>query len=269
MALQHRDDGQRSPFISDIGLVPPSPELNPSSYESVLDYNPNLNSPSFIDNSGSFQNSPYSGPSELSFVTAENELSFDIFQHDDQNNTGLFETISPRNDFAEYDPNDYDPPHSGSSLMMYSDNDYMSPPHLLGSPSPDHLSTSHHRSGSVPYDHSSPSSNQEDGNGERAHSRASSVASAYQQKVFQQSPRLEVAHSFENMSVRSPNWGVQSLPQHKAPSPPRLVMPDPPTINAPDDQDGPQLHIVPATPVGFTSSNTPFRNPLETLDQGE
>ncbi|KAG5646140.1 hypothetical protein DXG03_004379 [Asterophora parasitica] len=60
-----------------------------------------------------------------------------------------------------------------------------------------------------------------------------------------------VAHSFEALSFNSPSWPPESLP--KDPSPPRLLMPDQPfvVINAPDDQEdlGPSLNIVPATPV--------------------
>ena len=65
-------------------------------------------------------------------------------------------------------------------------------------------SSEHHRG---PYgDYSSPSSNRDDSNERR--SRASSVSSAHNnnthQPNFQPSPRLDVAQSFENMTVRSP-----------------------------------------------------------------
>ncbi|KAF5342650.1 hypothetical protein D9611_002022 [Ephemerocybe angulata] len=294
MDLHHRGSDQGSPYLrGDIALVPPSPELNPTTnFDSGLDFASNpLGTPPFIDNSGSFHNSPYSGHSELSFVTAENDLSFELFSGD-EGGSGLFDNIGSAglgssNDF-DYDPAEYDPPHSGASLMMYGDNDYMSPPPtfdgMMGSASPDHQQPSH-RAGSVPYDYSSPSSNNDDGNDRR--SRASSVSSAHQpqqQNPYFHSPRLDVAQSFENMTVRSPNWGTQPLPQgqvpqHKAPSPPRLVMPDnyqdpPPTINAPDGDDmdgGPQLHIVPATPIGLPGTGVagaPFQNTLETLNQG-
>ncbi|KAJ3548035.1 hypothetical protein NMY22_g1416 [Coprinellus aureogranulatus] len=276
---------QGSPYIrGDIALVPPSPELNPSShYGSVLDFQ---GSPHLLDNSGSFNNSPFSRHSELSFVTAENgDISFDILS----DNEGLANfgpgTLQGAGDDFDYNPLEFDGPHSGSSLMIYADNDYMSPPANFGSPSPDQQQ---HRSGSVPFDYSSPAStNNDDGNDRR--SRASSVSSAHrgqqqQQNFYHHSPRLEVAQSFENMTVRSPNWGVQGLPstqapqqqdqQHKAPSPPRLVMPDgPPVINAPDgDMDGgPQLHIVPATPIGIVGQSgmgAHYQNPLESLNQG-
>ncbi|KAF6755408.1 krueppel-like factor 16 [Ephemerocybe angulata] len=270
MDLHHRGSDQGSPYLrGDIALVPPSPELNPTTnFDSGLDFASNpLGTPPFIDNSGSFHNSPYSGHSELSFVTAENDLSFELFSGD-EGGSGLFDNIGSAglgssNDF-DYDPAEYDPPHSGASLMMYGDNDYMSPPPtfdgMMGSASPDHHQPSH-RAGSVPYDYSSPSSNNDDGNDRR--SRASSVSSAHQpqqQNPYFHSPRLDVAQSFENMTVRSPNWDNYQDP--------------PPTINAPDGDDmdgGPQLHIVPATPIGLPGTGVagaPFQNTLETLNQG-
>ncbi|TFK18183.1 hypothetical protein FA15DRAFT_710095 [Coprinopsis marcescibilis] len=276
----HQDGEQGSPYIRDVGIVPPSPDLNhPVDFEPVLDFS----SPPFVDSTGSYNNSPFSGHSELSFVTAENDLSFDIF-NDDRTNPGLFDNInsagiSTSNDF-DYDPAEYDPPHSGS-LLMFNDNGYMSPPYqaMPNSASPDHHN-SHHRQGSVPYDHSSPSSN---GDPADRRSRGSSVSSAYQGQqqpsTFGHSPRLDVAHSFENMTVRSPNWGTEALPhQQKPPSPPRLMMSDnygmetqeAPTINAPDGDGvmgGPQLHIVPATPIGPGVTGAPFQNSLEPLAQ--
>ncbi|EGN99282.1 hypothetical protein SERLA73DRAFT_54118 [Serpula lacrymans var. lacrymans S7.3] len=79
-------------------------------------------------------------------------------------------------------------------------------------------------------------------------------------------------------------------PPRKPQSPPQLLIPDsaspssrhlfphsdPPIINAPDGDggfvnSGPQLHIVPATPVsggGATSHTVPFQNTLDTLHHG-
>jgi hypothetical protein len=98
------------------------------------------------------------------------------------------------------------------------------------------------------------------------------------------------------MRFESPNWGTHALPvvdrsispPNKPQSPPQLVIPaspsgtmypqsSPPVINAPDGDgglmgEGPQLHIVPATPVsggGGTSQPVPFQTTLETLHQGE
>jgi len=110
------------------------------------------------------------------------------------------------------------------------------------------------------------------------------------------SPRLDVTQGLENMRFESPNWGTHVLPgvdrsntpPHKPHSPPQLVIPDssnassgnvfgssPPVINAPDGDGGlmgagPQLHIVPATPIsggGGTSQPVPFQSTLETLHQ--
>jgi hypothetical protein len=72
-------------------------------------------------------------------------------------------------------------------------------------------------------------------------------------------------------------------PHHKPQSPPRLLMPDDqqqqqqvPIINVPyeddDIMDGPQLCIVPATPIsggGAGTTNVPFQTTLSSLSQGE
>ncbi|KAH6913543.1 krueppel-like factor 16 [Coprinopsis sp. MPI-PUGE-AT-0042] len=263
-------DQQGSPFIRGLGVVPPSPDHNhrTTDLESSFDGG----SPNFIDASGSFNNSPYSNHSELSFVTAEGDLGgsgYDIFVEHTGGPQGLFEGLQSAGISAgtDYDPADYDGPSSASSLLMFnSDHDYynMASPDLQG----------HHRQGSVPFDHSSPSSN---GDPQDRRSRASSISSSYQGQQpsahFNHSPRLDVAHSFENMTVRSPNWGTEGLPsQTKPQSPPRLMMPDNygienselPTINAPegDGVGGPQLHIVPATPIGTIGTGAPFDNAL-------
>ncbi|KAF8072049.1 krueppel-like factor 16 [Lyophyllum atratum] len=127
-----------------------------------------------------------------------------------------------------YDPAEFDNPHSGSSLLMFDDSSNAeSYYNYYRSPSP------------------SGSDINEDNR-----SRASSASST---NTTFHSPHMTVAHSFEGLSFNSPNWNTEPLPPHKAPSPPRLVMPEPPTINAPDDHDnsdlGPHLHIVPATPI--------------------
>ncbi|KAG9316124.1 hypothetical protein JVU11DRAFT_3801 [Chiua virens] len=90
----------------------------------------------------------------------------------------------------------------------------------------------------------------------------------------------------------SPNWRSHQLPGERAlsppkkpQSPPQLLIPESspslfpqeaPMINAPDGDggfvsSGPQLHIVPATPVsggGAASQAVPFQSTLETLHQG-
>jgi hypothetical protein len=144
-----------------------------------------------------------------------------------------------------------------------------------------------------PFDYSPPSSN---GGGDsnpdgQPRSRGSSISSNHIS-----SPRLDVTQGFEKMRFESPNWGTHALPvdrsispPNKPQSPPQLVIPgspsgnnmypqsSPPVINAPDGDggligEGPQLHIVPATPVsggGGASQPVPFQTTLETLHQGK
>ena len=266
--------------------MPPSPPQ----LESVFDY-PAFDSaapitspplPQTSSYNGSYY-SPYSQHSELS------ETGDDIIL---QNFPGSMN---------DYEPLDYDPPNQAPSLLMFTnDSDYMSP----------HFSPNN-RSTRSPFDHSSPSSNASGADESNiAHlddprrSRPSSVASNYPspaipsspQPNFDPSPRLSV--NFGNMSVHTPNWSNVPLPQlspnlnaqsplpaHKPQSPPRLLMPDEqqqqqqqtvPIINAPhgddDMMDGPQLCIVPATPVsggGAGRAGVPFQTTLSTLSQGE
>ncbi|KAF7289588.1 Calcineurin responsive transcriptional factor [Mycena chlorophos] len=273
-------DHQDKDYIAEVELRAPSPDAfhisleNPDSFEYA-----NLGSPSFPHTpsyNGSFHNSPYSNHSELSF-------------NGEQESFGLFEDEPGRG--RDYDPSEYDPPQS-SSLLMFNDNEFMPGPYdpsqissVPMAPGPDT------RNG--PFDYSSPSSNGGGDSGDEGNlrSRASSVSS----NQFSPSPRLDVAQSFENMTFRSPNWGTDPLPPRDPPgspglqknqSPPRLVMPPdvgsvttptfaPPIINAPEgdglDGLGPQLHIVPATPVSGgvgVSPAVPFQNTLETLHQG-
>ncbi|KAF5382231.1 hypothetical protein D9615_004268 [Tricholomella constricta] len=130
-----------------------------------------------------------------------------------------------------YDPSEYDNPHNTAPLLMFDD------------PATDYYNLDYYRS---------PSPSGSDINDDNP-SRASSASS---NNTTFHSPNMTVAHSFEGLSFNSPNWNTDPLPpQHKPPSPPRLLMPDQPSviINAPDDQTnsdlGPSLHIVPATPV--------------------
>jgi hypothetical protein len=196
-----------------------------------------------------YHNSPFSSHSDLS-----EQLSFSgaLFSGDDG-----------------YDPVEFDHPTSASSLLMFDDNgefaEYM--PY----------------SDSSPFDYRSPSPGSDHNDQLDSRSRASSTSSSnthfqsQSQTHTHHSPNMQVAHSFENLSFHSPHWNPEPLPQgHKPPSPPRLLMPDPPiVINAPDDGDlntGPRLHIVPATPIsggGAATSEPPFQPPLETLRQGE
>ena len=269
-----------SDFITNFAFVPPSPPQ----IESVFDYSAApITSPHTSSYNGSYY-SPYPQHSELSF-------SGDDIQLQDFPNS-----------MSEYEPLDYDAPNQPASLLMFTnDSDYMSP-HF----SPNNAST---RS---PFDHGSPSSNASgadenniDHLDDLRRSRPSSVASNYPspalpsspQPTFNPSPRLSA--NFGNMSFHSPNWNTVPLPQvspnlntqsplpvHKPQSPHRLLMPDEqqqqqqqqqnvPIINAPhgdDDMDGPQLCIVPATPVsgsGAGRASDPFQTTLSTLSQGE
>ncbi|KAG6896510.1 hypothetical protein C0992_007744 [Termitomyces sp. T32_za158] len=82
---------------------------------------------------------------------------------------------------------------------------------------------------------------------------------------------------FEALSFASPAWQAQALPkptswsaETKPPSPPRLLIDQPQpgiVINAPEDHadHGPQLHIVPATPIaarGLPSASSWIPNPV-------
>ena len=240
-----------SDYITNFGVVPPSPPPFDYTFEHTT-------SPPLPHTSSSYY-SPYSQHSELSFSGDDIQLQ----------------------DFAVgmdgYEPSDYDAPNQQGLLLFTNDTDYMSP----------HFTRS--------FDHSSPSS---DDNHDPRRSRPPSAGSNHQgeshspQPTFHPSPRLSV--NFGNMSVHTPNWGTVPLP-HLSPnlnmqtplpkpqSPPRLLIDDQqqqqqqvPTINAPhgddDMMDGPQLHIVPATPIsggGAGRTNVPFQTTLATLNQGE
>ncbi|KAF8634362.1 hypothetical protein AX17_004212 [Amanita inopinata Kibby_2008] len=260
-------DAPGSPYINDIDFQPPSPSSNPSHLDSNATFNP-LASPSY---NGSYNNSPYSAHSELSFV-ADSDLAYQSL-FDDDSSAGIH----------EYDPAEYDPPHS-SSLLMFSDTDFIPPSYDAGLSV---INSEVHRN--QPYDYSSPSSNAS-ATDDRNRSRASSVSSSHNNQpqshqqtpnLYNTSPRMEVAQSFENMKF-SPHWGTEPLPHNeptqKPPSPPRLLMPDkPPTINVPEGDgdgmgNGPSLNIVPATPIsggGLASDNpVPFQTRLENLQSG-
>lgn len=220
---------------------------------------------------GSYQNSPYSVISDLPY---ENPDAPDFSLFDNRSAAGG----------EEYDPSEYDIPN-GPSLLTF-DESFMpnvdvvdvsvsiTPP--FDQPSP------------TGYDHSSPASSAgEDGR----HSRASSTSSY----MHPNSPPLDFAHNFESLHFDSPAWGPSNLPvdrpsppAQKPQSPPQLVIPEspamtaneePPTINAPEGDgmlNGPQLHIVPATPVsggGGVAQSVPFlqqggsQDPSNTWDQ--
>jgi hypothetical protein len=255
---------------------PASVQLNVSPHQSPFDtfeFSVSNQIPHTPSYNGSYQGSPYSAHSELSFDVAE---PFNLFD-DQPSDTHLRE---------DYDPTEYDGPNA-STLLMFDNNPYLSSIDdgqvsvSVVPPPVDHLHT---------FDYSSPSSNGGGDSGAEgeARSRASSISS----NPHLPSPRLDVAHSFEKMGLRTPSWGTSPLPSDrpisppdKPQSPPQLLIPDmtspgptfaqpPPTINAPAGDgglmaSGPQLHIVPATPVtGGTgvATATPFQ---QRLQQGE
>ncbi|KAG1761514.1 hypothetical protein EDD22DRAFT_634833 [Suillus occidentalis] len=277
MALLRSESNQ---FLNDLDFHSNSPSNKPlnlaanspfESYEFGHLSPPFPHTPSY---NGSYQNSPYSGHSELSY-DPDGPEAFGLFDGDANN-------VASRD---EYDPSEYDPPNSSGLLMFQGE--YM--------PDVDHnsLSVTHasfdNRSSNA-FDHSSPSSN---GGGDEPRSRASSVSS--NPHIPTSSPRLDMAHSFENLHFESPHWQPHKLPADRSMSPPRkpqsppqLLIPDsspaarslfpqdPPMINAPDGDggftsSGPQLHIVPATPIsggGAASQAVPFQSTLKTLHQG-
>lgn len=272
---------ESNPYLNDLDFHSNSPSNKPlnlaanspfESFEFGHLSPPFPHTPSY---NGSYQNSPYSGHSELSY-DPDGPDAFGLFEGDANN-------VASRD---EYDPSEYDPPNSSGLLMFQGE--YM--------PDVDHnsLSVTHasfdNRSPNA-FDHSSPSSN---GGGDEPRSRASSVSSNPQ--IPTSSPRLDMAHSFENLHFESPHWQSHKLPADRSMSPPRkpqsppqLLIPDsspatrslfpqdPPMINAPDGDggftsSGPQLHIVPATPIsggGAASQAVPFQSTLKTLHQGK
>ncbi|KAH7884800.1 hypothetical protein F5I97DRAFT_1938161 [Phlebopus sp. FC_14] len=207
---------------------------------------------------GSYQNSPFSGHSELSF-DPDGPEAFALLGEELNN-------LAARED---YDPSEYDVPNSGGLLMF--DGEFMSgldngSAHVSVSVTPAPLD--HHSPHS--FDYSSPSSNDD----ARPRSRASSVSS--NPILPHSSPHLEVARTFEKLRFESPHWQANQLPGDRAMSPPRKPQ-SPPQLLIPDSSPsnrpiGPQLHIVPATPIsggGAASQAVPFQSTLETLHQGK
>ncbi|KAF7789609.1 hypothetical protein EIP86_000555 [Pleurotus ostreatoroseus] len=205
---------------------------------------------------GSYQNSPYSVASDLPAFDNPDALDFSSF---DNRSAQVGE---------EYDPSDFDIPN-GPSLLTFDDSFMpgVDPVSVAITPPFDQPSPNG-------YDHSSPASSAgEDGR----RSRASSTSSY----LHPNSPPMDFASSFENgLHFDSPAWPASGLPNdrpsppaQKPQSPPQLVIPEspsmaaneePPTINAPEGDGmpgGPQLHIVPATPIsggGGVAQNVPF-----------
>lgn len=289
-------------YLASLDVVPPSPRS--ATFE--LEYSSPFES-SFVPDSigralnpltspihphtpsynGSYFNSPNSNHSELPEID---------FLPDFSSNTGLH---------PEYEPSEYDASNQGNTILIFQNETGFMSPHL----SPNNSGSDALRTRGSPFDHGSPASSTgiDDNHHGGRHSRASSVTSNHPspsaqapnvhspQPTLQPSPRLEVMHSFGNMTVHTPNWGTQPLPgrsshigkesfplQQKPQSPPRLTMPSAmtftsditavPKINAPDADGGPSFNIVPATPVAGRDTNgrqhLPFQKTLATLSQG-
>ncbi len=300
-------DVRDSPYIANWDVVPPSPSSAPIDLDHGSPFEQGFNVPDSINQAinpltspihphtpsynGSYYNSPFSNHSELP--------DLDFFQ-DFPSSTTANSGLNP-----EYEPSEYDAPNQGNSLLIFqSEAGFMSPHLSPNNSGPDGL-----RTRGSPFDHGSPASSTgvDDNHHGGRHSRASSISSNHEspsaqapnthspQAPFQPSPRLEVMHSFGNMSVHTPNWVTQPLPSHsprigkeplqqKPQSPPRLTMPSAmtfaseatavPKINAPDADDGGlAFNIVPATPVAGRDTNgrqhLPFQQTLDTLSQGE
>ncbi|KAF9777351.1 hypothetical protein BJ322DRAFT_989234, partial [Thelephora terrestris] len=184
---------------------------------------------------GSYQNSP---------CTAFSELEFDVTDLSDQ---------------PDYDPAEYDAPSNIPNPLL----NFMNP-HVSVSVTPP-IDGGFDQ----PFDHSSPgSSNGLPEQESESRSRASSVSSH-----SHYNPCSPPIHNFESLRFESPHWSTSLLPpdkpsspSHKPPSPPSILIPDAspsmnpgdlrantPMINAPQGDggvmNGPQLHIVPATPI--------------------
>lgn len=278
MALLQQDPVQ---YPTEFDYQSTSPSTKPHNISTTSAFDAyDFKSPPFRTSSynGSYQNSPYSGHSDLSF------------DPDGPENMGLLgdELNGLMGAREDYDPSEYDPPNS-SALLMF-DGDFLDPNGAPLSVSVTPAPLDQHSP--LSFDHSSPSSN-DDG---APRSRTSSVSSNHNPQIHAgSSPRLDVAHSFEQLRFESPHWQANRLPVDRATSPPKkpqsppqLLIPDnspsarsmfsqdPPLINAPEGDggfmtSGPQLHIVPATPVsggGAASQSVPFQSTLETLHQG-
>ncbi|KAH8092678.1 hypothetical protein BXZ70DRAFT_897911 [Cristinia sonorae] len=248
------DHLSRSPHGNNYDL---SPSVGPT-YDSFEYQNDNPHFPRTPSYNGSYQNSPFSTSSEL-------PTNFDL-----QEGLGILDNDNPTGfSFTrEYDPDDYDVPNTSDSLLTFDD-EYM--PSIgnatvsvsVTPPMYDHSSPN-------AFDHSSPASS--NGGEDDRRSRASSTSSY----IHPSSPRLDLPQNFERLQFESPNLYSSQLPDrysppHKPLSPPQLVIPSsprldsPPVINAPDGDgimhSGPQLHIVPATPIsggGESAQRVPF-----------
>ena len=273
-----------SPFLEDNTDFQPSssttPQFDLPSVESS--YDPYTFEPGYpqdhqtFPHTPSYNGSPFSQYSELPTFGGGEDNALDLFQ------TDTLSGITIREEYAreEYDPTDYDDPNQ-SSLLTFDDS-YMTGD--LSNPQVAITPPAYDRSSPTAYDHASPASS----NGlEDDHLSRASSNSSYPHPG---SPPLnDFTANFESMRFdSSPSWATTQLPigdrtsppAQKPQSPPQLVIPDiaspattvhdePPIINAPAGDgvpSGPQLHIVPATPIsggGINAQHVPF------LQQGE
>ncbi|PCH42109.1 hypothetical protein WOLCODRAFT_143869 [Wolfiporia cocos MD-104 SS10] len=225
---RHNDEGSQFDGSPNIG----SPY---DSFEFASEFQHDSHFPHTPSYNGSYQNSPYSINSELPPL--------------DDSAIGLFDTATRISINEEYDPSEYDLPNTSSLLTI--DDAFMSSesfPHVSITPPFEQKNDSNV---SPPaFDHSSPASS----NGGEDDNR-SVASSSYVNNFTQEMERLH----FESPAWRNanlPSSGGASPPSTKAQSPPQLMIPaspsPPPTINAPAGDgmlNGPQLHIVPATPI--------------------
>jgi hypothetical protein len=265
-----------SPYLQD------NTEFQPSSSTSAhfdlplteTSYDPYSFSPGYpqdhahFPHTPSYNGSPFSQYSDLpTFSNTDAPDALNLFQEDNPSGITIRE---------EYDPEDYDLPND--STLLTFDEQYMSS-----------VDSSHPQVAITPpaYDHSSPDQPSPASSNGLDDDRGSS-SSSY---MHPNSPPLnDFAANFESLHFdSSPSWSNAHLPTgersspplQKPQSPPQLVIPDvatspattvhdePPIINAPDGDGvptGPQLHIVPATPIsggGMNAQNVSF------LQQGE
>ncbi|EGO24847.1 hypothetical protein SERLADRAFT_438446, partial [Serpula lacrymans var. lacrymans S7.9] len=171
---------------------------------------------------GSYQNSPYSNHSDLSYDPAD----FPLFDDDQQ--------------LDDYDPSEYDPPNS-SALLMFDGPFALDHPHVSLSLTPAPIDRHHHS----PFDYSSPSSNGGNDDNNQPRSRASSVSSSRNPNPLSSSTRLDMAHNFENLHFESPAWPPSQLPADRTMSPPRKPQ-SPPQLLIPDSASPSSRHL----PVG-------------------
>jgi hypothetical protein len=221
---------------------------------------------------GSYQGSPYTTFSDFSYSGPESTEPLGLF--DDPAALGSFPP-------DEYNPAEYDGPNSAGLLIfdpgfmigVDSNNPQLSLPAGSSADSP-------YDAGDSPYSHASPSSsNGQEGEVDYTHSRHSSVSS--NQGTF----TSDFVHQYDGLGMD----GSFSPTSGKPPSPPRLIIqdstspatsdfPPPPMINAPNGSNGgglagPQLNVVPATPVSgggaVEPTTVPFQTTLQPFHQGE